>query len=78
MVLIPSAGKLEMKLRERNYHVCRKEYPIYYVPFVCKKIYESSFNENEFCDEKIVEFNYPNKDFHQIYVGKIEKILLRE
>lgn len=34
--------------------------------FICKKIYVSSLLENGFCDKELIDFNYSEKDFHQI------------
>lgn len=46
--------------------------------FICKKVYASVFLEKDFGDKELVDFNYPNRDFHNIYVGQIEKVLVRE
>lgn len=44
---------------------------------VCKKIYEQFIDPNNFLDEKI-QSNYPNKDYHKMYVGEITKVLVKE
>lgn len=46
--------------------------------FACRKLYASSLQETEFCDKELISFNYPEKDFHHVYVGQIEKILKKE
>ena len=46
--------------------------------FVCKKIYGDFLGEGNFYDRELVDFNYPQKDFHHFYVGQIEKILVKE
>lgn len=46
--------------------------------FVCRKIYHSTLMENGFIDTKIITDNYPEKDFHERYVGEIIKILVKE
>lgn len=46
--------------------------------FICKKIYSSTLQEEKFHDEELISFNYPQKDFHEVYVGQIEKILVKE
>lgn len=43
---------------------------------VCRKLYSSSLIEEGFIDKKIVEDNYPEKDFHEMYIGEIVKILV--
>lgn len=45
---------------------------------VCRKLYSMSLNEEGFYDKKIVEDNYPLRDFHEMYVGEIVKILVEE
>ena len=45
---------------------------------VCKKLYQAPLKEEYFLDKVTVEKNYPDRDFHDLYVGKIEKILVAE
>ena len=45
---------------------------------VCKKLYQAPLKEEYFIDKKIVETQYPDKDFHDLYVGQIQKILIAE
>ena len=42
----------------------------------CKKIYYQDINPNYFLDLKI-DKNYPNKDYHRMYVGEIVECLIR-
>lgn len=44
---------------------------------ICKKLYQQDLKEEFFIDKSIIEKAYPNKDFHTVYVGKIEKILVK-
>lgn len=44
---------------------------------ICKKLYEQDLKEESFLDKSIIVKAYPNKDFHTVYVGKIEKILIK-
>lgn len=41
--------------------------------FVCKKIYQAPLVEDGFVDKSLVENNYKQKDFHEMYVGEIVK-----
>lgn len=41
----------------------------------CKKLFASEFKENNFIDKEIMNKNYPNKDFHTLYIGEITKVL---
>ncbi len=45
---------------------------------VCKKVYAAELQESGFIDKETLEKNYAAKDFHTMYVGKIEKILVRD
>lgn len=44
--------------------------------FVCKKLAKSTFDPASFIDEGIDEAWYPNKDYHFVYYGEIEKVLI--
>ncbi len=44
---------------------------------ICKKVYHSPLLEDGFLDKGIVEKNYPEKDFHEMYVGEIIKVLVK-
>lgn len=43
---------------------------------VCRKLYFSDIIPEHFIDSGI-ESNYPLKDYHRMYIGKIEKVLVR-
>ena len=44
---------------------------------VCKKLYLSELQESGFLYQDTIDENYPQRDFHTMYVGKIEKVLVR-
>ena len=44
---------------------------------ICRKLYRQPMQENYFLDKSIVETSYPQKDFHDVYVGEVEKIFVR-
>ncbi|MDF2675947.1 MAG: hypothetical protein K0Q97_237 [Bacillota bacterium] len=44
---------------------------------ICKKLFAQDLKEESFLDKNIINKDYPNKDFHTLYVGKIEKILIK-
>lgn len=44
---------------------------------ICKKLYEQELKEELFIDKSIIDKYYPEKDYHILYVGKIEKILVK-
>lgn len=43
--------------------------------FVCRKLYSQELTGSGFADQELVVFNYPQKDFHTMYVGEIVKAL---
>ena len=43
--------------------------------YICRKLYHAPLVEEGFVDRKLVEFNYPERDFHEMYIGEIVKIL---
>lgn len=46
--------------------------------FVCRKLYHMPLQESGFVEKQIVTENYPQKDFHEVYVGEIIKVLKQE
>lgn len=47
------------------------------VVYVCRKLYHAPIQKEGFADKKLIDFNYPNQDFHEMYVGEIVKMLVR-
>ena len=45
---------------------------------ICKKMYAAELKEDGFLYQQTIDVSYPQKDFHTMYVGKIEKILVRD
>lgn len=45
---------------------------------VCRKLYQTPILESGFVDEAIREETYPKKDYHEMYIGQIEKVLVAE
>ena len=45
---------------------------------ICKKEYAADLKESGFIDKEVLEQAYPMRDLHTMYVGKIEKILVRD
>lgn len=45
---------------------------------VCRKLYRAPLVEEGFVDKAIVEDNYPNRDFHDLYIGEILKVYVNE
>lgn len=45
---------------------------------VCKKVYQSDLQESGFLCQDTLDQHYAQGDFHSMYVGKIEKVLVRD
>ena len=45
---------------------------------ICRKLYQAPLREEYFVDKSVVEDHYPNRDFHDMYVGEIVKVLVAE
>lgn len=46
--------------------------------FLCRKLYHAPLVESGFIDKSLVKNNYPDKDFHEMYIGEIIKVLVEE
>ncbi|MBQ3551863.1 MAG: flavin reductase family protein [Clostridia bacterium] len=44
---------------------------------VCKKLYRAPIVKEGFFDEKLIEDNYPQRDYHDMYIGEILKVLVQ-
>ncbi len=42
---------------------------------ICRKLYHAPLLENGYVDRGLIDFNYPERDFHEMYVGEIVKVL---
>lgn len=45
---------------------------------VCRKMYAQELKEEDFFYKETVDQSYPQRDFHTMYIGKIEKVLVRD
>lgn len=45
---------------------------------VCRKLYVQDFDPECFVDKSIDEQCYPQKDYHKMFIGAIEKVLIKE
>ncbi len=45
---------------------------------ICKKVYVQDLQENCFIEKETLDKFYANGDMHTMYVGKIEKVLVRD
>jgi flavin reductase (DIM6/NTAB) family NADH-FMN oxidoreductase RutF len=45
--------------------------------FICRKLYEQQFDPACFIDQAIHSANYKGSDYHQMFIGSIEKVLTK-
>jgi flavin reductase (DIM6/NTAB) family NADH-FMN oxidoreductase RutF len=45
---------------------------------ICKKVYQSELQEDGFLSQDTLDQHYAQGDFHTMFVGKIEKVLVRD
>lgn len=45
---------------------------------LCRTLYQAPLKEEYFRDEAVMDKNYPQRDFHDLYIGQIEKVLIPE
>ena len=45
---------------------------------VCRTLYQAPLKEEYFRDKAVMEEDYPHRDFHDLYIGQIEKVLVSE
>lgn len=45
---------------------------------ICRKVAKGEFKPEQFIDSEIDSKQYPSKDYHYIYYGAIEKVLIKE
>ena len=45
---------------------------------VCRTLYQAPLKEEAFRDKAVMDAMYPEKDFHDLYIGVIEKVLVKE
>ena len=48
------------------------------IVIVCRKLYQAPLLPDGFIDAGIIDEHYPNRDFHEMYIGEIEKVLVKE
>ncbi len=45
---------------------------------ICRKLYQAPIREEYFIDREVMDDAYPNRDFHDLYIAQIEKVLVKE
>lgn len=77
-----ASGRNEDKTAKSGLTPVYSDGTVYYeqakLVFVCRKMYAGELAEQGFCYPETVSDNYAGKDFHTVYVGRIEKVLVRD
>lgn len=47
------------------------------IVIVAKKLYVDTLKPESFLDKTLIEKNYPNNDFHTVYICEVEKIYMK-
>lgn len=80
-VLGRESGRDGDKIKDVNFHVTFLDHAPAFeeakLIFVCKKIYRDLLDPSLF-DESIKNKQYPNGDYHYMYIGEIEKIYVKQ
>ena len=45
---------------------------------VCRKVFQAPLKEEYFLDKDVMDKAYPNRDFHDMYVGEIVRVLVAD
>ena len=46
--------------------------------FICRRLYQAPLLETGYADKELIDFNYPDRDFHEVYIGEIVKVLVAD
>lgn len=73
------SGRDEDKIKETGLTPAFNHNTVYFdeaeMVLVCRKLYHAPLVEEGFVDKSIIDESYPNRDFHEMYVGEIVEIL---
>jgi len=76
------SGREENKIEKTGLTTVFAENTVYFeeakLVLICKKIYASELQESGFLYQSTIDESYPQQDYHTMYVGKIEKVLVKD
>lgn len=82
MYLGTHSGRDEDKLAKTSLTPVFNDDSVYFkeakMVFVCRKVYRGKLHEESFVDQDILKKNYPEHDFHYVYIGEIVKAYVNE
>lgn len=76
-----ASGKEEDKIAHEQLHVIQDHAPYFEEAkevLICRKLFAQELDPESFIDKQIDHTCYPQKDYHILYVGEIEKVLVKE
>lgn len=76
------SGRSEDKLSKTKLTPLFSDETVYFkeakLVFVCRKVYRDKLREEGFIDQTILKKNYPERDFHYVYIGEIVKAYVND
>ena len=76
------SGRDMDKVKECGLTVLNDEKAPYFaqseLTLICRKLYEQDMDGQFFVDKDVDARQYPTKDYHRMYIGKVESVLLRK
>lgn len=76
-----ASGKTEDKIAHANLHVIHDHAPYFEEAsevMICRKLFAQELDPESILDTQVDQLNYPDKDYHILYVGEIEKVLVKQ
>ena len=72
------SGKEENKIKKSGLTIEKESGVPYFkeskLVIICKKLYVQNYNEDCFLDKELMNKWYPDKDYHTMYIAKVEKV----
>lgn len=76
------SGKDENKIEKVGLTPVFEEGTTYFdeadIVYICRKIYHGALKEQNFIDTQLIDNSYPKRDFHEVYIGEIVKVLVKD
>ena len=72
------SGKAENKIKKSGLNIIKENGVPYFkeskLAIICKKLYVQNYNPDSFLDKELMNKWYPDKDYHTLYIAKVEKV----
>lgn len=76
------SGRDEDKISKSNFTLSHFDSTPYFeeaeITIICKKLFAQEFTPDSFINKELIEKNYPNNDFHTLYIAEVEKVLIKQ